>query len=174
MRVLYVHGLEGSPQGHKAMALRKSFDVVAPAMDTSDFEGCVKQIAGVLRTERVDAVVGSSFGGAVAVRLLERGAWRGPTLLLAPAVEHFAEGASLPEGVQVVIVMAAGIALGTALYAPLSVQRVGSIPLRFETRAVVVWTVVLMLLGVLSSLFSARRVLRIDPVEATTGAGVQV
>ncbi|MCB9372068.1 MAG: peptide ABC transporter permease [Microthrixaceae bacterium] len=76
--------------------------------------------------------------------------------------------------VQVVIVMAAGIALGTALYAPLSVQRVGSIPLRFETRAVVVWTVVLMLLGVLSSLFSARRVLRIDPVEATTGAGVQV
>ncbi|MCA9598868.1 MAG: hypothetical protein KC776_36405 [Myxococcales bacterium] len=104
MRVLYVHGLEGSPQGHKAMALRKSFDVVAPAMDTSDFEGCVKQIAGVLRTERVDAVVGSSFGGAVAVRLLERGAWRGPTLLLAPAVEHFAEGASLPEGVQVVIV----------------------------------------------------------------------
>ena len=46
--------------------------------------------------------------------------------------------------------------------------------MRFETRAVVVWTVVLMLLGVLSSLFSARRVLRIDPVEATTGAGVQV
>lgn len=76
--------------------------------------------------------------------------------------------------VQVVIVMLAGIALGVALYAPLSVQRVGAIPLRFETTAVLVWSVLLLALGVLSSLFSARRVLRIDPVEATTGAGVQV
>lgn len=76
--------------------------------------------------------------------------------------------------VQVVVVMVAGIAFGTALYAPLSVQRVGSIPLRFETGAVVFWSGLLLVLGVLSSLFSARRVLRIDPVEATTGAGVSV
>jgi predicted alpha/beta hydrolase family esterase len=104
LRVLYIHGLEGSPQGHKAVALRKSFEVVAPAMDTSDFEACVAQLAKVARSEKLDALVGSSFGGAVAVRLLESGAWRGPTLLLAPAVEHFAKGATLPEGVQVVIV----------------------------------------------------------------------
>lgn len=76
--------------------------------------------------------------------------------------------------VQVVVVMVAGIAFGTALYAPLSVQRVGSIPLRFETGAVVFWSALLLVLGVLSSLFSARRVLRIDPVEATTGAGVSM
>lgn len=76
--------------------------------------------------------------------------------------------------VQVVIVMVAGIAVGVALYAPLSAQRIGSIPLRFETAAVLGWSALLLVLGVLSSLFSARRVLRIDPVEATTGAGVQV
>lgn len=76
--------------------------------------------------------------------------------------------------VQVVIVMVGGIALGVALYAPLSMQRIGSIPLRFETAAVLGWSALLLVLGVLSSLFSARRVLRIDPVEATTGAGVQV
>lgn len=76
--------------------------------------------------------------------------------------------------VQVVIVMAVGIAFGTLLYAPVSVQRVGDIPLRFETAAVVSWGVLLGVLGVVSSLFSAQRVLRIDPVEATTGAGVQV
>ena len=76
--------------------------------------------------------------------------------------------------VQVIIVMVAGIAIGVALYAPLSVQRVGAIPLRFETTAVLVWSGLLLVLGVLSSLFSARRVLHIDPVEATTGAGVQV
>lgn len=76
--------------------------------------------------------------------------------------------------IQVIIVMAAGIALGTLLYAPLSMRRIGDIPLRFETGAVVFWSVLLLVLGVISSLFSARRVLKIDPVEATTGAGVQV
>jgi putative ABC transport system permease protein len=75
---------------------------------------------------------------------------------------------------QVAVVIGLGIALGTALYAPVSLQRIGSIPLRFETRAVVLWAVVLMVLGLASSLVAARRVLAIDPIEATTGAGVQV
>ena len=47
--------------------------------------------------------------------------------------------------------------------------RLGGIPLRFETAAVVFWAIVLAVLGVGSSLLSARRVLRIVPVEATTG-----
>lgn len=75
--------------------------------------------------------------------------------------------------VQVVVVMVAGIGIGVALYTPLANQRLGGIPLSFQTGAVVFWAVVLLVLGVLSSLFSARRVLRIDPIEATTGAGVQ-
>ena len=49
---------------------------------------------------------------------------------------------------------------------------VGVFPLRFETGAVVFWTVLLVGFGVVSSLVSARRVLRIDPIAATTGAGV--
>lgn len=74
--------------------------------------------------------------------------------------------------VQVVLVVAVGYAIGTALYAPLSVQRVGTIQLSFQTGPVVGWAVALLALGVLSSLASARRVLRIDPVEAATGAGL--
>ncbi len=73
--------------------------------------------------------------------------------------------------VQAVVIVGAGFALGTLLYAPVSQLRLGGIPLRFETAAVVGWAVALMLLGVGSSLVAARRVLRIDPVEATTGAG---
>ena len=38
-----------------------------------------------LATERVDVVVGSSFGGAVTTRLLLEGSWTGPTVLLCPA-----------------------------------------------------------------------------------------
>ncbi len=74
--------------------------------------------------------------------------------------------------VQVVIVLAGGYLLGTLLYFPLTRQALGSIRLRFETGAVVIWAVLLLTLGVLASLVSARRVLRIDPIEATTGAGV--
>ena len=73
---------------------------------------------------------------------------------------------------QVAIIMVVGIAIGVALYAPLSVQRLGGIPLRFETRAVVFWAGLLLACGVLASLVAVRRVLRIDPIEATTGAGV--
>ena len=55
--------------------------------------------------------------------------------------------------------------------APLSARRIGDIPLSFSTTAVVVWAVLLLALGLLSTLFAARRVLAIDPIEATTGGG---
>jgi len=73
---------------------------------------------------------------------------------------------------QVVVIVGAGLLLGTALYFPVSQQALGGIALRFETSAVVFWSVLLLTLGVLSSLVAARRVLRIDPIEATTGQGV--
>ena len=74
--------------------------------------------------------------------------------------------------VQVLIVVGGGVAVGTLLYTPLSFQRIGGIPLRFETTAVIGWAIALVLLGMASALFAAHRVLRIDPVAATTGVGV--
>lgn len=73
---------------------------------------------------------------------------------------------------QAAIVLAVGIAVGIALYTPLSSARIGDIPLSFSAGAVLFWSVVLMVLGILSTLFAARRVFAIDPIEATTGAGV--
>lgn len=72
---------------------------------------------------------------------------------------------------QVLIVMAAGIAVGTALYAPLSQARAGSISLRFDVGAVLFWSMLLLVLGLASALVAARRVLAIDPIEATVGGG---
>lgn len=103
-RVQFIHGLEGSPQGSKARALAAHFDALAPAMDTSDFEGCVRTQAEALARFRPDVLVGSSFGGAVAVALLMRGAWRGPTLLLAQAAYHYLPDAALPAAARVVLV----------------------------------------------------------------------
>jgi len=73
--------------------------------------------------------------------------------------------------VQVLIVMAAGLAFGVALYTPLSQAQAGSIALRFNPGAVVFWSVLLLVLGLASALVAARRVLAIDPLEATVGGG---
>ncbi len=70
---------------------------------------------------------------------------------------------------QAVVIVVAGYLIGLALYYPLSQRRLGGIQLRFESTAVVVWAVLLLILGIGSSLISARRVLKIDPIEATTG-----
>jgi putative ABC transport system permease protein len=74
--------------------------------------------------------------------------------------------------IQAVLIVGLGYLIGTLLYTPVSQLRLGGIPLEFETAAVITWAIVLMALGLLSSLVAARRVLAIDPVQATTGAGV--
>lgn len=72
--------------------------------------------------------------------------------------------------VQALVIVVGGYLVGTLLYYPLSQQQLGGIPLRFETASVIGWAVALIVLGVGSSLIAARRVLRIDPIDATTGA----
>jgi len=74
--------------------------------------------------------------------------------------------------IQVVVIIGAGLAIGTLLYYPLSQSALGGIALNFETGAVIFWSVLLIGLGLISSLVAARRVLKIDPIEATTGQGV--
>ncbi len=75
--------------------------------------------------------------------------------------------------IQVVVIVGAGLILGTLLYLPLTGRSLGGLQLRFETGAVVFWSVLLMTLGIASSLVAARRVLRIDPIEATVGTVVR-
>lgn len=99
-----MHGLESSPQGNKARYLARHFEARTPAMDTGDFQACYEQQAREVAAFQPDVVVGSSFGGALAVLLLVRGAWAGPTLLLAQASARFDTTLSLPEGVPVLLV----------------------------------------------------------------------
>jgi predicted esterase len=103
-RVQFVHGLEGSPQGAKARLLAAHFEALTPAMDTRDFEACVRVQREALERFRPDLLVGSSFGAAVAVALLSRGHFRGPALLLAQAALRYDPSARLPEGVRVWLV----------------------------------------------------------------------
>lgn len=104
MRVLFVHGLMSSPQGTKAVYLAKQFDAHTPAMNVEDFMGCVAQQAAEISAFQPDVVIGSSFGGAVALTLLRQGLWKGPTLLLAQAAIKMDDDARIPDGVPVLLV----------------------------------------------------------------------
>jgi putative ABC transport system permease protein len=73
--------------------------------------------------------------------------------------------------IQVLIILGGGIVVGTLLFTPLSQLKVGSLSLRFDVIAVITWAALLLVLGVISAFAAVQRVLRIDPVEATTGEG---
>lgn len=49
-----------------------------------------------LAANQIDIVVGSSFGGAVGLALLQRALWSGPTVLLCPAHQLVAQRAMMP------------------------------------------------------------------------------
>lgn len=106
LRVQFAHGLASSPYGNKARLLSQHFDAHTPEMDTRNLESCIGVHKAALESFKPDLLIGSSFGGAVAVALLERGAWRGPTLLLAQAARYYMPSCRLPEGVRVTLVHA--------------------------------------------------------------------
>jgi dienelactone hydrolase len=108
LRVQFAHGLEGSPQGNKARLLARHFEAVTPAMTTGDFEACVSVHQRSLEVFRPHVMVGSSFGGAVVMAMLERGLWRGPTLLLAQAAVRLLPQSRLPARVPVWLVHGTG------------------------------------------------------------------
>jgi putative ABC transport system permease protein len=74
--------------------------------------------------------------------------------------------------VQVLVVVIGGLAVGVAGYAGISQGQVGTLQLSFDAGAVEFWSAVLVILGLVSSLIAAKRVLAIDPIAATTAAGV--
>lgn len=133
--VVFLHGLEaetdgrGVPTGRKATYLRDAFGAATPALDTSvaqrvaaeqregwgrwRFPYSAYEASFATPLERARAaigpatrlVVGSSFGGAVALRLLhEAPRWTGAVLFLAGAGPKLTPYRSLPSGVRALLV----------------------------------------------------------------------
>ncbi len=78
------------------LALRR--DVLLGAAIARSLDACVAIQREAIETFRPHVVVGSSWGGAVAAELLLEGAWRGPTLLLAPAFAKVRRATGRPVG----------------------------------------------------------------------------
>lgn len=104
LKVQFAHGLEGSPTGNKATVLGAHYQVHTPAMNVLDVPSCIALHAEALQTFAPDVLVGSSFGGAIAVELLRSRVWAGPTLLLAQAAVGYDASARLPDAVHVWLV----------------------------------------------------------------------
>ncbi len=127
--ILFLHGLEGSPQGNKAVWLRAQYGAEAVPLDTSVArEGAARvrigdpgwhwrqeDVAEALRLPVAQAraalsarprrlLVGSSFGGAVLMELVQSGHWRGPCIFLAPAAAKMGRRRPLPTGVRAHII----------------------------------------------------------------------
>ena len=91
MRVLWAHGLEGSPNGSKPTLISDSlgWEVLCPAM--SDYGWTIAEQTEVIakniaENEDIDVVMGSSYGGLAIANASERFAGRELRLvLLAPA-----------------------------------------------------------------------------------------
>jgi pimeloyl-ACP methyl ester carboxylesterase len=104
MRILFLHGREGGPESTKARWLAAHHGAVTPKLPTADLAGALPVARAALRDHAPDLLVGSSFGGALAVELLAEGSWRGPTVLLAPASHKLGGVGRLPDGARVVLV----------------------------------------------------------------------
>lgn len=72
---------------------------------------------------------------------------------------------------QVAMLTGAGVVIGSLIYVPFSQARLGKLQLSFDGRAVAFWAALLMCLALVSAIVAARRVLAIDPIEATRGGG---
>lgn len=108
--IMYLHGLEGSPQGTKGRWMQTYFSAVAPEMPASrdnfehSFAASYKVAKSAVQTHQPDVIVGSSFGGGILMKLLQSGDWSGNAVMLAPAGVMYGIGDNIPEGSHAIII----------------------------------------------------------------------
>ena len=87
MKILFLHGKEGTPFGTKPTYLKEQgYEVEAPALDKNNWEASRTAARETFESFKPDVVIGSSRGGALACDLETNGV---PKILIAPAYKHF-------------------------------------------------------------------------------------
>lgn len=162
--------------GVTAGELARRVNAVDPEADALTRSRAADLTPGVAQIERSFALIFGLFALVVpfvtGLFFLILTLQKAPALTLLRAIGAPASRLVAALLLQVGAVLTAGIALGVIPYALLTRARVGGLALRFEPRVVAFWSIVFVVLGLASALLAARRVLSIDPVLATTGAGV--
>lgn len=168
-------GIRPAP-GLTADQVAAAINTLSPELDALTRDDAAEQAPGVAQVRQSFRVIFLLYGFVVplvtGLFFLIITFQKAPALTLLRAIGAPASRLVASLLVQVAIVLGGGLAAGVGLYAALARGRIGGVTLRFETTAVIVWVVLLSVGGLISALFSARRVLAIDPYSATTGAGV--
>ena len=88
MTIVWVHGLEGSPTGHKATRLRElGFELISPDGRGKPLADRVVGVQAALDQHPGALLVGSSYGGLASCWIASQRPLAG-VLLLAPALHH--------------------------------------------------------------------------------------
>ena len=112
---LYIHGLEGNPTKPtgKGGYMLKTFGRSGPQMPAkyegtlarpSCFEPSFEVMSQYLQANPASVLVGSSFGGGITMALLQRGFWKGPIVLLAPAIKRYQLDLEFPDDVHAIVI----------------------------------------------------------------------
>jgi len=104
-RPIFFHGREGrGNKGRKATWLRENYGAVTPSYDTSELAVALVTAREVLRANPPSVIIGSSFGGAVLLSLIQEGLWSGPSIFLAQAGGNFGVELRLPEALPAILI----------------------------------------------------------------------
>ena len=85
-KILYIHGFNSAGGGHKSQELQKMFpdwQVLSPTFDYKDPAGVQKKLDSLVRTQRVNAVMGTSLGGFFAIYCAKK--HKLPAMVINPA-----------------------------------------------------------------------------------------
>ena len=102
-RILFLHGLESSPGGRKAVWLAQRYGARVPALTTSDWATARAQAEAAVREHEPELIIGSSLGGALLLSLLQGGVTRARALFIAQAGVKLGLPARLPEGTRAIL-----------------------------------------------------------------------
>ena len=102
-RILFLHGLESSPSGRKAIWLAQRYGARVPALTTSDWATARAQAEAAVRDYEPELIIGSSFGGALLLSLLADGVTRARAVLIAQAGVKYGLPPRLPEGARAIL-----------------------------------------------------------------------
>ncbi len=84
MKILYIHGLDGSLGDDKRAILQKYGTVLSPAIDYRTEYNSIELMVEQYKNDKIGAVIGSSMGGFVGYYISD--AYQKPALLFNPAL----------------------------------------------------------------------------------------
>jgi len=84
MKILYIHGLNGSLSAEKRAILKQYGNVISPSIDYHSIPNAIEWLYSTYKNKTIDVIIGSSMGGFTGFHLCKL--MQKPALLFNPAL----------------------------------------------------------------------------------------